>query len=61
MGMGVESMRGSCRGKSSYIRVVAAIMIVVGLAILLFCVPYWFWAAVIGLALLVLGIILWNS
>ncbi len=55
-------MRGcSGRGKSSYIRVVAALMIAVGLAILLFCVPYWFWAAVIGLALTVLGIILWNS
>mgnify|MGYP007131815162 CR=1 FL=1 len=60
--MGVESMRGcSGRGKSSYIRVVAALMIAVGLAILLFCVPYWFWAAVIGLALPVLGIILCNS
>ena len=37
-------MRGLCRGKSAYMRVVAAVMIVVGLAILLFCV-----------ALLVLG------
>jgi len=50
----------SCRGRCAYIRVVAAVMIVTGLAILLFCVPYWFWAAVIGLMLTVLGVILWN-
>ena len=55
-------MRGCWnRGRCAYIRVVAAVMIVTGLAILLFCVPYWFWAAVVGLALTVLGIILWNS
>jgi hypothetical protein len=60
--MEVGSMRGCWnRGRCAYIRVVAAVMIVTGLAILLFCVPYWFWAAVVGLALTVLGIILWNS
>ena len=59
--MGVESMRCSNRGKWPFTKVLAALMIVTGLLILLFCVPYWFWAAVIGLALTVLGIILWNS
>ena len=59
--MGVGAMRwNSCRARCAYIRVVAAVMIVTGLAILLFCVPYWFWAAVIGLMLTVLGVILWN-
>jgi uncharacterized membrane protein len=38
-------------------RGIAALMIVVGLLILLFCVPYWFWAAVLGLALTILGVI----
>ncbi len=42
-------------------RLVAALMIVVGLAIVLFCVPYWFWAAILGLAMAILGIILWNA
>lgn len=41
-------------------RMLAAAMIVVGLSILLFCVPYWFWAAIFGMALTILGIILWN-
>lgn len=54
-------MRCSGRGKWSFTRVLAALMIVTGLLILLFCVPYWFWAAIVGLALTVLGIILWNS
>jgi len=50
-----------CPGRSrSSMRVIAALMIVVGLLILLFCVPYWFWAAVLGLALTILGVILWN-
>ena len=49
------------RGKGSSIRVIAALMIVVGVLILLFCVPYWFWAAVLGMALTILGIILWNA
>ena len=58
--MGVESMRCTGRRKWSFTRVLAALMIVTGLLILLFCVPYWFWAAIVGLALTVLGIILWN-
>lgn len=58
--MGVESMRCSNRGKWSFARVLAALMIVAGLLILLICVPYWFWAAIVGLTLTVLGIILWN-
>jgi len=58
---GGGSMRCPSRRKWCFTRVLAAAMIVVGLLILLICVPYWFWAAVIGLALTVLGIILWNS
>jgi hypothetical protein len=52
--------RNSGCGRVPGNRVVAAVMIVIGLAILLFCVPYWFWAAVIGITLTVLGVILWN-
>ncbi len=59
--MGVTSMRRRFCGKGfSCNRMLAAAMIVVGLSILLFCVPYWFWAAIFGMALTILGIILWN-
>ncbi len=51
----------SGRGRNPCMRLVAALMIVVGLAIVLFCVPYWFWAAILGLAMAILGIILWNA
>lgn len=51
-----------CSGRGNpYMRLMAALMIIAGLAIVLFCVPYWFWAAILGLALTILGIILWNA
>jgi hypothetical protein len=60
--MGVGSMRkGSGCKQSAGTRIVAALMIVVGVAIVLICVPYWFWAAVIGIVLTILGILLWNA
>ena len=59
--VGVASMRRCFGGKGfPCSRLTAALMIAVGLAILLFCVPYWFWAAIFGMALTILGIILWN-
>ncbi len=53
--------RCSGRGRNPCMRLVAALLIAVGLAIVLFCVPYWFWAAILGLAMTILGIILWNA
>ena len=53
--------RCSGRGKPSCVRLLAAMMVVVGLAIVLFSVPYWFWAAMLGLVLTLLGILLWTA
>lgn len=45
-------------GKSSLLRIVGFVMIGLGLILLLFCVPWWAWIAIIGALLIALGIIL---
>lgn len=35
-------------------------MMVCALAIIVFCVPFWVWAAVLGVILAVIGFVLWR-
>ena len=45
-------------GKSNLLRIVGFGLISLGLILLLFCVPWWAWIAIIGALLIAFGIIL---
>lgn len=42
-------------------RIIGIALIVLGVVLILFCVPYWAWWALLGAALIVVGLILARS
>lgn len=45
-------------GKSAALRIAGFVLIGIGLILLLFCVPWWAWAALFGFVLIAAGILL---
>lgn len=45
-------------GKSAALRIAGFVLIGIGVLLILFCVPFWAWIAVLGAGLILLGFIL---
>ena len=57
---GNSDMRTVCypSGSSTLRRIAGIVLIVLGAALIVFCVPHWAWWALLGAALITVGVIL---
>ncbi len=55
-----EDVRVQCypSGRSVFLRAAGFVLIGAGVLVILLCVPYWAWMAVLGAALILLGVVL---
>lgn len=55
-----EQVRVQCypAGKSLALRIVGWVLVAAGVLVILFCVPVWAWLAIVGAALILLGVLL---
>jgi len=55
-----ERVRVQCypSGKSAVLKIIGYVLIGGGILLFLFCVPFWAWLAVIGAAMILVGLLL---
>lgn len=53
-----QAQKRSYRTGSSLVTVIGGVLIAAGLLLLFLCIPGWFWAAMAGVVLIVLGYLL---